>query len=71
VSKHYGLSDTYWKDDKLYFHKKDTKLKIIPSENELFRIEWPDRVKSADFYNFTRAREAAKLYVLKHVKEFF
>ncbi len=40
-------------------------------ENELFRIEWPDRVKSADFYNFTRAREAAKLYVLKHVKEFF
>lgn len=62
--KHYGLSDTHWIEDKLYFRGKDVGLKIIPF-GEFFKIEWPDGVQSADFYNFTRCRHAAKLYILE------
>lgn len=69
MSKHYGLSDIHWIEEKLYFRRKDVKLKIIPSEG-FFRIEWPDGVQSSDFYNFTRARLAAKVYVLNNIEEF-
>lgn len=64
MSKHYGLSDLHWIDERLYFKGKDVNLKIVPF-GEFFKIEWPDGVQSADFYNFTRARQAAKKYILE------
>lgn len=64
--KNYGLSDIHWVDEKLYFRGKDVGLRIVPFmlSDVLFRIQWPDGSESVDFYNFTRARLAAKTYIL-------
>lgn len=34
-------------------------MKIVPDElyPEMYWIQWPDRVKSADFYNIQRAKD--------------
>jgi hypothetical protein len=78
-SEDYRMDDLHWIDEKLYFCGKDTGMTVVPfvelytqyrPEDKLFKVMWPDGVCSHDFYNFTRAREAAKKFVLEAPQEF-
>jgi hypothetical protein len=53
---HFGSKELTWWDHELYF--KDKYLgKVITAAHGLWRIEWPDGIRSVDYYNLTRAKE--------------
>jgi hypothetical protein len=63
-----GYADLVWKDDKLYFGKKNTTVKLIQDEEYdfMYWLEWnfekPE--KSVNFYNLTNAKDnGKKLYL--------
>lgn len=54
--------DLSWKVDKkkrIYklIYKGEEILKVVPFD--LYKIEWPDKVQSGDYYNLTRSKEHA------------
>lgn len=57
----YGAKDFKWNDkDELFFKDKMVfRLERDQTNPDMYWILWPDSVKSAGFYNYTRARENA------------
>ena len=49
-----------WRKYELYYGDKNTGFSVKPSEEDLWIIEWPDGVESADWYNLSRAKENAR-----------
>ena len=51
----YSYKEAEWKDYKLFLRNKDTNFAIKSVEHG-FKIEWPDKSESDDFYNLDRAK---------------
>ena len=64
----FGRKDLSWKGKNLIFQGK-TITKIVSDKRypEMYWIHWPDKSKSQDFYNITRAKEHAMVISLKEI----
>lgn len=56
-----------WKNNQLV-HKDELKMEVVPSEEGLFRVKWPDGVLSQDHYNLTRAKDHCMQITVKNIE---
>jgi len=67
----YGTNDLEWKGKGLFLKQKNPLIQIVEDTTHkgMYRLLWPDGVKSADFYNFTRAKDHAMTMALRELNK--